>query len=191
MEKNWPDNTVVRAIDAAFDLERQVIHSQSSFGAGYLGKHVYRTDRDLLYRYDGFAWHSYSKGRMGRGTPSGQGPFNSTNGEVAIAGTSTTISGLVVGELYEARIDLRLRATNTDNTVVQIKLYRDSTQINQDRAHTLRYFGAAYAQSCTLVEDFTVTSTSHTFLVVAKVVIGSGSVDCLSGGTFVIDHVGS
>lgn len=196
MEKTWNDGEAARAVDITNAFEKQVIHAQSSDGSGYLGKHVYRTDQELLKYYDGTGYHTYSKGQVGKGNSTGTGTgflINTGSGEVNInvsGGTTVTISGLVAGERYEVHAQF-LIAANTDNQVVNLKFYRDATQIGEQRSYCIKYVGAAFDQPCTFFEEFTATSSSHAFKFTIEQGIGAGSVQVSNGGGFVINHVGS
>ena len=107
--KNWADDEVARAVDVNTYLATQVVITATSFGTAWLGKHVYRSDWDMTFVYDGTSWVSYPRGLITRDTLTGTG----TGGYIAASRVTANNSELtytpVTGERYAYEIELSIK----------------------------------------------------------------------------------
>lgn len=193
-EHNWADNEVLRATDVDNVLEHQVVHTQTSFGTAWLGKHVYRSDRDILYRYDGTDWVSYPMGELGTSPGIGTGdPTHSIVGtEVTVNGISVTFTGYT-GEHYEWQASFQVQGLS-GNDVFTNFVDLDGSHIDQERDTCIDGNFPDARLDVHQYARFTVGSNgSHTIRARIQRTAGSsafGGAQVVTGGRGTVNHMG-
>ncbi len=191
-EKNWADLEVARAVDVNDILAEQVIITSSSFGAPWLGKHVYREDRDLLYRYDGTSWKSYPGGLIAvvSSTGTGIGYFISGT-EVLVNGSQITFNA-VSGENYAFEGNFLVASSAADYYSVHMNI--DSAIGSYTHFGLQRDIHCATAgipSPVSFREVFTSATGSTRLKVTINHAAGSGFGAVPVGGDFSITHLGA
>jgi hypothetical protein len=177
--------------DAQMDeIARQSVIPASAFpGTPTLGMICYRTDRDILYRWDGGAWRSLpmglSIGGLTTGTGTGVGFF--IDGTVVdVNGSSITWNSVTSEEwAYEGNMNI---ASSGGSTYFNVNVDLDGSNIDVQRSIYLPDASINLPLSFRVV--FTASTGSHTIKARINRGAGSGAGAVAAGGDFTLSHLG-
>lgn len=189
-EKNWVDGEALTAdeMDTIVQQQLVIIATSGTKGTPHLGKHVYCHDVDILYRYDGATWRSYSMGILpgARDSIVQTGPPITSN--VAVNGSELDVNSFVVGEVYAYNVSFNI-VSSVANQVATVRILRDATLIEVQKDVPLPAAGVGIPFTCRSL--FNVTGTHHVLSVEIGLGIGAGNLTVAAGGDVYIEHIGS
>lgn len=190
-EKNWVDGEALTADEMETIVQEQLVITTTSGAKGtpWLGKHVYCHDIDILFRFDGAAWRSYSMGLVpdGRDNVTQTGPpIEGT--ETLVNGSLLDVNAFVPGEVYAYSVSFNVVSSLPDQ-VATIRIYRDSTLIEVQKDLPCPTSGIGIPFTCRSL--FNVTGAHHVLKTTIALGIGAEHLTVAAGGDVYIEHVGS
>ena len=150
------------------------------------GMHVYCTDVNLAYWWDGSAWKSIPRGIVTKTTLTATGP--GIGGTFATVNNSPLTTTMIANEYYAYEVDLTIMTTVAGD-IFNIKPQLDGSDIDAQRIVYIPVAGVAFPVSLRVIQSVG-TTANHTFSLVVGRSSGTGTGSAPAGTDCTLSHVG-